>query len=67
MGDSTAGCSLPSQYMRMTMSLRLSSGGGGAIVIQMWLIIPAPSTSKIVRVSPLPMFSRRSLFPPERS
>jgi len=46
------------------MSLRLSVGGGGAIVIQMWLMIPAPRTSNSVRRSPLGMPAKRSPFPP---
>ena len=37
------------------------------MVIQMWLMIPAPSTSNRVRLSPSGMFSKRSLFPPVRS
>ena len=38
------------------MSWRLMAGGGGAIVTQMWVMIPAPFTSKIVRRVPVAIF-----------
>ncbi len=53
--------------MRRMMSCRLSVGGGGAIVTQMWVMTPAPFTSKIVRRVPLAMFGRLSALPPVTS
>jgi hypothetical protein len=46
------------------MSWRLRAGGGGAIVTQTWVTMPAPLTSKSVRFSPGAMFGRLSPFPP---
>jgi hypothetical protein len=64
MGASTDGVVSPSQYMRRITSCRLSAGGGGAIVTQMWVMTPAPFTSKMSRRAPLAIFEMLSPLPP---